>query len=56
MKCANCLSGYLLPLNSLDYDSHWKCKLLEPMTEGCGNEMTNDDIDKLVDEIEEVCT
>merc|ERR1712223_552366 len=53
VKCGTCMDGYLLPRNSLDYNSNWTCKLLDPIKEGCGNEMNNDNINQIVDEIEE---
>ena len=57
VKCTNvnCSNGYLLPKNSLDYNSVWTCKSLEPkVTDGCDIEMSSEDINKVVDEIEEV--
>ena len=45
-KCPNCIDGYLLPKNSLDYNSIWICS-------PCSFVRQNDDIEKMVDEIEE---
>ena len=52
---SNCTDGYLLPQNSLDSNSTWTCQYLEPkLKQGCGIEMSSEDISKLVEEIEEV--
>merc|ERR1719464_1973491 len=50
---SNCVDGYLLPQNSLDSNSTWTCQYLEPLKQGCGIEMSSEDISKLVEEIEE---
>ena len=50
VKCTNvnCSNGYLLPKNSLDYNSVWTCKSLEPkVTDGCDIEMSIEDINKV---------
>eukprot|EP00093_Oithona_nana_P005600 05600.XXX_90784_92820_1 [CDS] Oithona nana genome sequencing. len=53
IKCPNCGTGNMLPENSLNYDSEWKCSLQDDNSKGCGYAMNCDKIDKMVDEVEE---
>ncbi len=55
VKCPNCSEGYLLPKNSLDYDSLWNCNDIceNKLLQGCSYETTAKEVEKIVDEIEE---
>lgn len=55
IKCSNCIDGFLLPRDSLDYNSTWICvgDCSANTINGCGHEMPSESVEKLVDEIEE---
>lgn len=53
VKCPNCGTGNMLPENSLDYNSVWKCSLQDDNSKGCEYTMNCERIEKIVDEVEE---
>ena len=53
VKCPNCGTGNMLPENSLEYNSQWKCLLQDDNTKGCDYKMNCEKIEKLVNEIED---